>query len=188
MKVVLLQGSARKNGNTAKALDWVEQELLTLGHEVESIYLNSKILKGCMGCAKCKEVPDEVGCVQRDDIQDILGKMVNAKAVVFASPLYFWGVTAQLKAVIDRTYSLYTNYHKPGHASLVEGQRQALLVTGGGPWDNNAEAAFTAFARIQKPHKAINAGELFIPNCTTPGDMDKTIEAKVIEFARKIVA
>ncbi len=188
MKVVLLQGSARKKGNTAKALGWVEQELLTQGHEVESIYLNSKILKGCLGCAKCKDTPNEVGCVQKDDIQDILGKMVNAQAVVFASPLYFWGVTAQLKAVIDRTYSLYTNYHKPGHASLIEGQRQALLVTGGGPWDNNAEATFTAFSRIQNPHKAIHAGELFIGNCTTPGDMDKTTETKVIEFARKIVA
>jgi len=188
MKVVLLQGSARKKGNTAKALEWVEEELLTLGHGVESIYLNSKILKGCMGCARCKEHPDEVGCVQRDDIQDILGKIVAAQAVVFASPLYFWGVTAQLKAVIDRTYSLYTNYHKPGHASLVEGQRQALLVTGGGPWDNNAEAAFTAFSRIQNPHKAINAGELFIGNCTTPGDMDEQVQQKVLAFSKKIVA
>ena len=188
MKVVLLQGSARKKGNTAKALHWVEEELLTLDHGVESIYLNSKILKGCMGCAKCKEHPDEVGCVQKDDIQDILGKIVNAQAVVFASPLYFWGVTAQLKAVIDRTYSFYTNYHKPGHASLVEGQRQALLVTGGGPWDNNAEAAFTAFSRIQNPHKAINAGELFIGNCTTPGDMDEQVQQKIVAFAKKIVA
>ena len=188
MKVILLQGSARKQGNTAKALGWVEQELLTLGNEVESIYLNSKILKGCMGCAKCKDRPDDVGCVQQDDILDILEKMVQAQAVVFASPLYFWGVTAQLKAVIDRTYSLYTNYHKPGHASLVEGQRQALLVTGGGPWDNNAEAAFTAFARLQTPHKAVNAGELFIGNCTTPGDMNQKTEAQILEFTRKIVA
>jgi multimeric flavodoxin WrbA len=187
MKVVLLQGSARRKGNTAKALNWVEEELITLGHGVESIYLNSSNLKGCMGCAQCKEHPDEVGCVQKDDIQEILGKIVNAQAVVFASPLYFWGVTAQLKAVIDRTYSLYTNYHQPGHASLVEGQRQALLVTGGGNWDNNAEAAFTAFARIQKPHKAINAGELFIGNCTTPANMDDSIQTRVLEFARKII-
>jgi multimeric flavodoxin WrbA len=188
MKIVLLQGSARKKGNTAKVLNWVEEELCTLGHEVESIYLGSKNLKGCLGCAKCKEKPDEIGCIQKDDIPDILGKMVKAQAVVFASPLYFWGVTSQLKAVIDRTYSLYTNYHQPGHASLVEGQRQALLVTGAGPWENNAEAAFTAFSRIQNPHKAINAGELFIGNCTNPGDMDESIQNKASKFAQKIVA
>jgi len=188
MKVILLQGSARKKGNTAKALKWVEEELLTLGHGVESIYLTSRNLKGCLGCAKCKDHPDEVGCVQKDDIPEILEKIVNAQAVVFASPLYFWGVTSQLKAVIDRTYSLYTNYHQPGHASLVEGQRQALLVTGAGPWDNNAEAAFTAFGRLQNPHKAVNVGELFIGNCTTPEEMGDKIKQQVLEFSRKIVA
>ncbi len=186
MEIVLLHGSARKKGNTAKVLEWVKEEFEILNNNVESIYLHSKNLKGCMGCAKCKEQPDKIGCIQKDDIPEILRKMINAKAVVFASPLYFWGLTAQLKTVIDRTYSLYTNYHKPGHASLVEGQLQALLVTGAGPWDNNAEAAFTAFSRIQKPHKAINAGELYIGNCTTPKDMGKDIKEQAIEFARKI--
>ena len=188
MKIVLLQGSARKKGNTAKVLGWVEEELAGLGHGVESIYLNSKNLKGCLACGKCKEHPDRIGCVQTDDIPEILEKMVQAQAVVFASPLYFWGVSAQLKTVIDRTYSLYTNYHQPGHASLVEGQRQALLVTGAGPWENNAEAAFTAFSRIQNPHKAIHGGELFIGGCTTPEAMDEKIQAQARAFARKLVA
>jgi multimeric flavodoxin WrbA len=186
MKILCLQGSARKKGNTAKVLGFVEEELKEMGHEVESIYLTAKELKGCLGCAKCKDKPDQVGCVQKDDIPEILGKMVKAQAVVFASPLYFWGVTAQLKAVIDRTYSLYTQYHQPDHASLVEGQRQALLMTGGGPWDNNAEAAFTAFSRVQNPHKAVNAGELFVGNCTTPADLGEDVKSRAVEFARKL--
>ncbi len=188
MKIVCLQGSARKKGNTAKVLGWVEEELAGLGHEVESIYLTARNLNGCLGCAACKDKADEVGCAQKDDIPEILGKMVNAQVVIFASPLYFWGVTAQLKAVIDRTYSLYTRYHEPSHTSLVEGQRQALLVTGGGGWDNNAEATFTAFSRIQKPHKAVHSGELFVGNCTTPADMGEDVKTRALEFARKIVA
>lgn len=188
MKVLTLQGSARKKGNTAKALGWVEEALAAQGHEVESIYLHARHLKGCMGCAKCKETPDGVACVQKDDVPEILGQMVKSQLVVFASPLYFWGVTAQLKAVIDRTYSLYTRYHEPGHASLLEGQRQALLMTGAGPWDNNAEAAFTAFGRMQKPHKAIHAGQLYIGGCTTPADMGEEIQAQAVEFARTITA
>ncbi len=192
MKIVLLQGSARKKGNTAQALEWVQQELNTLGHDVESIYLSNKNLNGCLGCAKCKDKPKdakgEIGCIQKDDIPEILGKMVDAQTVVFASPLYFWGVNAQLKAVIDRTYSLYTGYHQPDHTSLVEGQRQALLVTGAGPWDNNAEATFTAFSRIQNPHKSNHVGELFLGGCTTPADMDENVKNQAIEFARKIVA
>ncbi|MCD4676971.1 MAG: flavodoxin family protein [Desulfobacula sp.] len=188
MNITILQGSARKKGNTARVLGWVEEELVSLGHEVDSIYLNSKNLNGCMGCAKCKEKPDTIGCVQKDDVPEILGKMIGSQLVIFSSPLYFWGFTAQIKAVIDRTYSLYTNYHQPGHASLVKGQRQALLVTGAGPYEDNAEGVFTAFRRMQNPHRAINSGELYIGSCTSPDKLNDSVQQQAIEFARKIVS
>jgi len=188
MKVTILQGSARKKGNTARVLTWVEEELIGLGHEVDSIYLHSKNLKGCLGCAKCKEKPDTIGCVQKDDVPEILGKMIDSQLIIFSSPLYFWGFSAQIKAVIDRTYSLYTNYNLPDHASLIDGRRQALIATGAGPYDDNAEGMVTAFGRMQKYHKAINAGELFIDSCTTPDALDDSVQQKAIEFARKIVA
>lgn len=94
----------------------------------------------------------------------------------------------QIKAVIDRTYSLYTHFHQPGHASLVSGQRQALLVTGAGPYEDNAEGVFAAFRRMQTPHKAINTGELFVGSCTTPDKLNDSVQQQGIEFARKIVA
>ena len=186
MKIIALQGSPRKKGNTAKVLSWVEEELMALGHDVETIFLTTKNLKGCLACGKCKEKPDTVGCIQKDDIPEILEKLTKAELVIFASPLYFWGVSAQLKTVIDRTYSLYVDFHQPGHASLVDGQRQALLVTGAGPYENNAEAAFTAFGRIQSPHKAVNAGELFIGSCSTPDKLDASIKDQAVAFAQKI--
>ncbi|NOX33790.1 MAG: flavodoxin family protein [Deltaproteobacteria bacterium] len=188
MKITILQGSARKKGNTARVAGWVEEELAAQGHEVDLVYLNSHNLNGCLGCAKCKEKPDTIGCVQKDDISEILEKMVNSKLVIFASPLYFWGVTSQIKTVIDRTYSLYTNYHQPGHASLIAGQRQALLVTGAGPYENNAEGVFTAFKRMQNPHMAVNAGELYIGLCTTPDNLDESAQHKAVEFAKEIVS
>ena len=188
MKIIALQGSPRKKGNTAKVLGWVEDELKSLGHEVESIYLNSKDIKGCLACAKCKEEPQKIGCVQKDDALEILEKMVGAQLVIFASPLYFWGFTAQIKALIDRTYCLYTRFHEPDHASLVAGQRQALLVTGAGPYENNAEGVFTAFERMQKPHKTVKAGELFIGSCTTADQMNQPIKDKALAFARQIVS
>ena len=187
MKIITLQGSPRKKGNTAKVLSWVEEELIAMDHDVESIFLNTKNLKGCLACGKCKEKPDTVGCIQKDDIPEILEKMTKAELVIFASPLYFWGVSSQLKTVIDRTYSLYVDYHQPGHASLVDGQRQALLVTGAGPYENNAEATFTAFGRLQSPHKAVNAGELFIGSCSTPDKLDDSIKDKAVALAHKII-
>ncbi len=188
MKVTILQGSARKKGNTAKVLTWIEEELTGMGHDVDSIYLHSKNLKGCMGCGKCKEKTDTIGCVQKDDVPEILDKMINSQLVIFSSSLYFWGFSAQIKAVIDRTYSLYTNANQPDHASLIDGQRQALVATGAGPYEDNAEGMFAAFGRMQKYHKAINVGELFIGSCTTPDALGDSVQQQAVEFARKIVS
>ncbi len=187
MKITILQGSPRKNGNTARITGWINDELVSLGHETEYIYLGSKNLNGCIACGKCKDKPEEPGCVQNDDIIWILDKIVESQAVIFASPLYFWGVSSQLKAVIDRTYSLYVNYHMPGHKSLVEGQRQAFVVTGAGPYENNAEGVFDAFRRLQNPHKSLNAGELFIGSCTSPDRLDDSARLRAVELAGKIV-
>ncbi len=188
MKIVALQGSPRPKSNTAKILSWMVEEFHSLDHEVEVIRLVEKNINGCLACAKCKEEPDKIGCIQKDDAPEILKKMVDADLVIFASPLYFWGVTAQMKALIDRTYSLYINYHQPSHASLVQGQRQALLMTGGGGYDNNAEAAFTAFGRLQNPHMAVNAGELFIGACSAPEKLNATTKEKAVAFAHEITA
>ena len=188
MKVLSLQGGARKKGNTATVLGWVEEELATMGHEVEAITLQDKNINGCLACGKCKEDPKIVGCIQKDDANEILQKMVEAGVVIFSSPLYFWGLAGPLKSFIDRTYSLYVDYHKPGHASLVEGQRQALLVTGAGAYENNAEPVFIAFDHLQSPHKAVKAGELYIGSCTTPENFDSFIKDQAVLFARGIVS
>jgi len=185
MKITILQGNARKKGNTARVLTWVEKELINFGHDVDSIYLHSKNLKGCLGCGKCKEKSDSIGCVQKDDVPEVLEKIINSQLVIFSSPLYFWGFSAQIKTIIDRTYGLYTK--EPEHTSLVDGQRQALIATGAGAYDDNAEGMIAAFGRMQKYHKAINAGELFIGSCTTPDALDDSVQQKAIEFARKIV-
>ena len=84
MHVTTLLGSARKKGNTATVLGWVEKELETLGHTVERIYLNKKTIGGCLGCAKCRENPDEIACVQRDDAIDIMERMIASDGVLFA--------------------------------------------------------------------------------------------------------
>jgi hypothetical protein len=59
-------------------------------------------------------------------------------------------------------------------------------MTGAGGWDNNAEGAFTAFKRMQKPHKTHYAGEWYIGNCTIPSDMPLSMKEKALDFARQI--
>jgi len=115
MKITTLLGSAKKKGNTAAVLGWVEEKLRTQGHDVEQIYLHGKSIKGCMGCGKCRETPDEIACVQDDDAENILEQMIKSDVVLYTSPAYFWGFSAQLKLLIDRSFSLVTNYHQPDH-------------------------------------------------------------------------
>ncbi|THB78224.1 MAG: flavodoxin family protein [Desulfobacteraceae bacterium] len=186
MKVLVLMGSPRKKGNTAKITGWVKDEMVFLGHDVDYIYLNEKNISGCMSCASCKDQAQLTACIQKDETPQILQKMAQADLILFASPVYFWGFTAQMKALIDRTFSLYSKYNQPGHSSLIQGKKTALLVTGGGAFKDNAEPLFLAFDRIQKPWKTIKSGEMFIGPCTTPDKLGDNTMDKARQFANKI--
>jgi multimeric flavodoxin WrbA len=188
MDILMLHGGARKRGNTATIAGWVADELATMGHKIRSVQLHDKEIRACLACGKCKADADKIACVQQDDALPILEMMVAADLVIFTSPLYFWGVAGPLKTFIDRTYSLYVDYHKPGHSSLIDGQRQALLVTGGGPYEENAEPAFFAFTKLQGPHKTVKAGELYLGRCTTPERLGAAAREKALSFARDCVA
>lgn len=187
MKVITLLGSARKKGNTATVLGWVEEELEAAGHTVERIYLNGKTIKGCLGCAKCRDYPDEIACVQKDDAEEIMEKMIAADAALYASPLYFWGFTAQIKSLIDRGYALVTNYHQPDQTSLMKGKRVGLLATGGGPYEKNAEGMFSAFDRIAGFLMAEKAGELYVGGCTVPDKLPGDVKESAKGLARSLV-
>ncbi len=188
MQVITLLGSAKKKGNTATVLGWIEEELKTMGYTAERIYLNNKSIGSCLGCAKCRDNPDEIACVQKDDAIDIMEQMISADAVLFASPIYFWGFSAQMKALIDRGYSLVTNYHKPGHTSLMKGKRIGLLVTGADAFEDNAEGMFTAFDRIVDFLLARKSGELYVGGCTTPDRLPEESRNQALKLARSMVA
>jgi multimeric flavodoxin WrbA len=188
MKILTLLGSAKKKGNTATVLGWAEEELQAEGHTVERIYLHNKSINGCMGCAKCREHADRIACIQKDDAPEIMEKMIAADVVLYASPLYFWGFSAQIKALIDRGYALVTNDYQPDQTSLMKGKRVGLLATGGGSFENNAEAMFTAFDRIVEFLMAQKAGELYVGNCQTPADLSGDTKEKVKELAKSLVA
>ena len=187
MQVTTLLGSAKKKGNTATVLGWVEEDLKLRGHDVERIYLNNKSIGGCLGCAKCRENPDEIACVQKDDAIDIMEQMISSDAILFASPIYFWGFSAQIKALIDRGYALVTNYHKPGHTSLLEGKRIGLLVTGADAYEDNAEGMFTAFDRIVDFLLARKSGELYVGKCSIPSELSEGVKDEALELVRSLV-
>jgi multimeric flavodoxin WrbA len=113
-------------------------------------------------------------------------QMISSEVVLFASPIYFWGFSAQIKALIDRCYSLVTNYHKPGHTSLMEGKRIGLLVTGADAYEENAEGMFTAFDRIAGFLLARKSGELYAGQCSVPAELSEVVKDKALQMARSL--
>jgi multimeric flavodoxin WrbA len=103
MKVLGLSCSPRKNGNTmlllGRALEGAKQE----GAETELYSVSGKDLKPCEGCWVCTKGGE---CPIKDDMEELFGKMLGADGIIFGSPVYFYGMSAQAKTIIDRTIAL----------------------------------------------------------------------------------
>jgi multimeric flavodoxin WrbA len=167
MRIISILGSPRRKGNTAKVLSLFE-DIVQKNHEVERINITKYKVGGCLGCYKCQERKDEPGCVQEDDALTIFEKMIQADAIVYASPLYCWSFTSQIKPLIDRHLCLVSGYGTPDHSSLLSGKPAALLVTCAGPVEGNCDAIQTIFTGFSDYVKLAGKGSFILPFCTTP--------------------
>lgn len=105
-KVLILSGSPRKGGNSDTLCDEFLKGAVAVGNQVEKIFIADKKISPCRGCYFCE---NEGGrCAINDDMAEILQKMIDADVLVLSSPVYFYSISAQLKAVIDRTVARWT--------------------------------------------------------------------------------
>ncbi|HDP81227.1 MAG TPA: flavodoxin family protein [Spirochaetes bacterium] len=102
MKVFAVNGSPRKNGNTAIMIGYVFKELEKEGIECEMIQMSGKSLQGCIACYKCFENKNRKCSVNRDDVNELIAKMAGADGIILGSPTYFADLTANMKALIER--------------------------------------------------------------------------------------
>lgn len=102
MKVVAINGSVRKGGNTAQLLDIALDELRREDIETELVELAGKQVSGCIACYKCFEDKNQRCAVNDDIVNEVLAKMVDADAILLGSPTYFADVSANMKAIIER--------------------------------------------------------------------------------------
>lgn len=105
-KILIINGSPRKNGNTATAAQWVQEGIISKGGLVETMHIASikNTVNGCIGCRKCKS-SDQYKCFIDDDASRIVYSMTDYDIVVFAVPVYFGSFPAQMKSLLDRMYS-----------------------------------------------------------------------------------
>lgn len=101
----MLQGSPRKKGNTEILASAVIEGIIESGGQVEQVVLNGLDISPCVSCGGCEKTGQ---CVIDDEMQDLYPKIDAADCVIIASPIYFYGVSAQTKLFIDRTQALWS--------------------------------------------------------------------------------
>ncbi len=125
MKILGILGSPHPKGNTAILLDAVLEGAAAAGAEVERLFLGDLEMKFCGGCTQCYRLGD---CRYEDDIEKVKEKMLAADGIVLGSPVYIWGVTAQMKTLMDRCAYFI-------HCFLLEGTYGASVATAGGGYE-----------------------------------------------------
>ena len=111
MKIVLFNGSPRE-GNTKFAIEAIAKGIdeNVAGAQTDIINVENLGMSCCIGCDTC--VNNGGICIYEDDMVDVIAKVREADMIVFGSPVYWWGITAQLKMVIDRLYALSGDHGK----------------------------------------------------------------------------
>lgn len=104
MKITILTGSPRRDGNTAYLAERFAEGAREAGHEVFTCDCAAHKIGPCLACGHCGM---DGPCVQKDDFDIVRGHIAEADMIVFATPVYYFGFSAQLKTVVDRFYSIH---------------------------------------------------------------------------------
>ena len=104
MKILVLNGSPRPNGNTAAMVKTFKDAAEASGHRVTAFNVCKMNIKGCLACEYCHG-KGYGECVQKDNMQEIYTELKDTEMIILAAPIYYHGISGQLKCVIDRFYS-----------------------------------------------------------------------------------
>jgi len=163
MKIVILNGSPRAQGNTAAMVEAFARGAKEAGHEVEVVNVATMKIAGCRSCGWCRGA-GAGACVQKDDMQAVYPIIKDAEMIVFASPVYYFTMSAQLQSAIQRFYC----WGK--HPTMTKG---ALLLSSYSP--NVYDGAVGEYHGILRYFGAADCGIVTSDNTT-----NKT-EAKLAE-------
>ena len=176
MKVLGIAGSPRRGGNTDLLLAEVMRGAASRGAEVKTIVLNDLNITPCQHCDACQKKGE---CRIKDDMQTIYCELEEADRVVLASPIHFVGVTAQMKAMIDRCQALWARKYVLERPPLGDRRnRKGLFISVGG---RKVAALFEpALATVKSLFKVLDigyAGELLFRGTDEKGAIAKHPDA-----------
>lgn len=138
MKIIAIIGSPRPTGNTNYLVDQALQKIATHGFEIEKIILSQYRVAPCLGHEDCASFPS---CKQNDDAPWILDKFASADGIILGSPVYYYNMSAQMKAFIDRNYFLYR------HGITLKALCAGLIVVAGSVGTDQTVRALRRFVK-----------------------------------------
>ena len=160
-KVLIISTSIRSNSNSEALANAFAEGAREAGNEVEVVSLRGKTIAFCKGCFACQKLGN---CVIRDDANDLTEKLLNAEVVVWATPIYYYEMSGQMKTMIDRANSLYSRDYKFRDVYLLSTatEDESYVDEGAVKGVNGWVACF---------EKARFAGKVFAGGVTEPGDI-----------------
>lgn len=176
MKILVLTGSPRKNGNSNTLADNFIKGATEAGHEIVRFDAAQKDVHPCIACNVC----DMNGsCVFKDDFEFVRKHIVEADMVVFATPMYYFGFSAQLKTVIDRFHAINGQIHRP--------QKAALLMTYANTAAEKAEPIKSHYDVLLNYLGWEDVGQIIVPGVRSVGAVNNTkYPQKAYELGKNI--
>jgi len=182
-QILGISGSPRRNGNTELLIKEFMRGAKAGGHKPELIILSELKISPCTSCGSCQKTGK---CIINDDMQLMHKKLVEADCIVFASPIYFCGVSAQLKSFIDRCQTLWSRKYilKEALISPEQGKRSGYFISTAGSKDYNKvfEGAIFVVKAIFSTLDIKYTGELLFKDMEHKGDILKHPDAMKMAF------
>ena len=170
-KIVILNGSPRRNGNTSSLVKSFTEGAESAGHTVTEFFLQDMNIRGCRGCFGGHSSQDSP-CVQKDDMDKIDPAVKESDVVVLASPLYYWNMSGQLRTAVDRLFAI-----EEGDGNLLRGhgRSSALLMAAEG---SGFEDVLLYYDHLTEHLKWQNLGHVLAGGNGDIGDIDGKPEIK----------
>jgi multimeric flavodoxin WrbA len=169
-KILVISGSPKKDGNTAALIEWFSEGAKKHGAEIEVVwaaFLKTKA-GGCTSCRVC-QTAKEYGCSIKDDISGVLAKMTEADVIVIATPLFFFGASAQIKLVFDRMFSLYKWDNIAGTMETPLAGKELVLLASA--YEDVGLDALEMPFKLTADYTAMKFRSLLVPNAGVSGDI-----------------
>ena len=187
-KILILNGSPKKDGNTSIMVKWFTDAASAKGADVEIV--NAAFLKykvnGCISCRKC-QTSEKYECCIDDGAKPVLAKMAETDVIVFATPLYFFGASAQTKLIMDRMFSLYKWDNEAGTMKTpLKGKTMVVLASA---FEDIGLDALEKPFKLTADYTNMKFESLVVANAGTSGEIiQKRPDAKqkVEELAAKL--